>query len=201
MLITACVGRIVSDPTEEGRLRSCRLAVKLDKNQVIKLLTWSKDAPLVKDTMVFVIGKLTKIEDNHVQIEATLVCPVDQISPVALLASGGTKFMTQRQDQNQRPYYTFQVGSYENSTKSYTNVSVTSSHPLCKFSDEKRVLVFGTANTNTFISNKTGNEIHSINLRARELEITERKDNSNNGGGSGNFAAFTKTEDKGNMPF
>ena len=205
MLTVSCIGRIASDAVTEDKIRSCRLAVALDKNQVVKLVTWSKEAPLVKDSMVFVVGKMTKIEGNHLQIEASLVCPVDQLSPVAMVATGVTKFTEQRFDQNQRAYYSYQVGSYDNLSKSYTNVSVTSSHPLCKYSDQKRVAVAGTINTKTFTSSKSGNEIHSINLRGREMEITERKDNSNGSGGnqssSGGFVEAGTSADQGNIPF
>lgn len=181
MLVIACVGRIASDPVVENKQRSCRLAVKLEKNQVIKLITWSKEAPLEKDAMVFVIGTLTKIEDIHLQLEATLVCPVDQLSPVAMIATGVTKYLDQRYDQNGRIYFSSQIGSYNNKTKSYTNASLTTSHPLAKYSSDKRVAVLGTANTNTFTSSKSGNEVHVINLRGREMEITERKNDTNGG--------------------
>ena len=204
MFVVSCVGRIASDPVDEGKQRSCRLAVALDKNQIVKLITWSKEAPLVPDTMVFVFGMASKIEGNHLQIEASIVYPVDQLSPVAAVVSGVTKFTEQRFDQNQRPYYGFQVGSYDGRDKTYTNASVTSSHPLCKFSEGKRVAIAGTINTNTYTSSKSGEEQHAINMRGRDMEITERKD----GTSSSNHAASKSTmfdagagTGSGNIPF
>lgn len=210
MIIVSCIGKIVSEPIEEGKKRSCRLAVKLDKNQIIKLVTWSKQAPLELDSMVFVVGKLSKIEDVHLQLEATLICPTNELSPMAMVGTGGAKFLEQRYDQNARSYYSYQIGSFENTTKSYTNVSVTSSHPLCQYVNDKRVAVAGIVNTNTYTSNKTGKEVHVMNLRGRDVEITERKDNNGNGGHvvqsqAGQVGIVTNTVndfgEKGNIPF
>ena len=179
MLQAALIGKVVSDPVldESGKrsFTACRLAVNLKDNQVIKLVTYAKDPKLVKDSLVFVAGKLSKIDEFHLQLETELISPVDTLSPVYAFASGNCKFVKDRQTESGRTFYNFDLSSYDGLNKTYTSVGVSTSSRLASYMEGKRGAVSGTINTVKY-QKKSGGEGHAINASVRELEITERKE-------------------------
>lgn len=198
MLVVSCVGKIVSAPVQEGKLFACRLAVELKANPLVKLIHFRED-DLVNGQLVFVVGKLSQIADIHLQIESLFVCPVNKPSRVAMMALGNAAYLEHRQLDNGRKLASFQLSSYnkrantEKGETKYTRVRSTTSHPLADYVEGKRIGALGTLKTNTYESKKYNKDMLSLELMARELEITERS--SSNGNGS------TKTSSSNNKDF
>ena len=181
MIIVSGIGKVISDPVDnqDNKGKQCRLEVKSKKEDlvVVKLVAFGKSAEsLVKDKFVFFTGNVNYIDDKKqgIVVKATVVTSADILSPLTCVATGSTSYF-----EEEGQYAKFSIGSYDGRTKEYTNVLTLSSNPFRAYISQKRIAASGVVEFSVYKSQKTNQEMMSINLKARDLEITERKQEEN----------------------